>query len=98
MIHYLTAAAISALAFLAGLLAMGLAKNDRFDRLRVKLLSATAETERLRSRLSDYELALWRRDDEIDRLRRVVSGRVDAQVVAINRRRLRVVREPGGAA
>ena len=74
--HTPTLLVLCCVAFLAGLIAMGIAKDERWNRLRLKLVVVTTERDRFREALGslnrqyyDLEHVLEMRGDEVHTLR-----------------------------
>jgi hypothetical protein len=95
-IHILTAGILCFFAFLAGLILMGVLKDERWVRLRTKLVVATTERDRLKEELGSLNRQYYDMEHVLD-MRGCELGQLRAEVLRL-RGGLHVVKPGGDAA
>lgn len=74
MIHYATAALLCSIAFLVGLIAMGVTRNERFARLAAKLAAKTIRVDELTDEVFERSAECKKLRDRLRGEIRVVRG------------------------
>lgn len=86
-VHLATACLVGFLCFFAGLVLMGVIRNERFIRKQTKLLAAITERDRLKAELSSLNRQYYELEDVID-VRNGEIGQLRADLLELRAERV----------